>query len=197
MGINPNSQPKSDECLCWLSQRFNWEFFPRDKDKSVCQCFLFPRNCSEWSFWVGGQYNLIRFMNLSIMIRVAQHRNLFRKRPRRSWLPWLQSVLAMEIEVHIEPCRYGLLCDQINDLWTKDCFLNNDKPTTYKEVMMGPDSVKMALRHEIQDRWILFESKWIYKINGLGCNILEKARVDERLFTTKFNNFSAIRLDLP
>ena len=28
---------------------------------------------------------------------------------------------------------------------------------------MGPDSVKMAIRHEIQDRWILFESKWIYK----------------------------------
>ena len=59
----------------------------------------------------------------------------------------------MEIEVHIEPCRYGLLCDQINDLWTKDCFfLNNDKPITNKEVMMGPDSFKMAIRHEIQDR---------------------------------------------
>ena len=58
----------------------------------------------------------------------------------------------MEIKVLIEPCRYDLLCDQINDLWTKDCFLNNNKSTTYKEVMMGPDSVKMAIRHEIQDR---------------------------------------------
>ena len=45
----------------------------------------------------------------------------------------------------------------------KGLILNNDKPTTNKEVMMGPDSVKMAIRHEIQDRWILFESKWIYK----------------------------------
>ena len=47
----------------------------------------------------------------------------------------------------------------------KGLILNNDKPTTNKEVMMGPDSVKMAIRHEIQ---ILFESKWIYKIDGLG-----------------------------
>ena len=23
-------------------------------------------------------------------------------------------------QVPVEPCRYGLLCDQINDLWTKD-----------------------------------------------------------------------------
>ena len=88
------------------------------------------------------QWNLIRFMNLSIMIRVAQHRNWFRKRPRRSWLSWLQNVLAMEIEVHIEPCRYGLLCDQINDLWTKDWFWSMINQLQNKEVMMGPDSIK-------------------------------------------------------
>ena len=41
----------------------------------------------------------------------------------------------------------------------KGLILNNDKPTTYKEVMMGPDSVKMAMRHEIQDRYFL-------KVNG-------------------------------
>jgi hypothetical protein len=34
----------------------------------------------------------------------------------------------------------------------KGLILNNDKPTTNKEVMMGPDSVKMAMRREIQDR---------------------------------------------
>jgi hypothetical protein len=153
MGINPNSQPKSDECLCWLSQRFNWEFFPRDKDKSVCQCFLFPRNCFEWSIWVGGQYNLIRFMNLSIMIRVAQHRNWFRKRPRRSWLSWLQSVLAMEIEVHIEPCRYGLLCDQINDLWTKDWFWTMINQLQTKKLW-----------------WALTPLKWLYAM---------KSKIDE------------------
>jgi hypothetical protein len=34
----------------------------------------------------------------------------------------------------------------------KGLILNNDKPTANKEVMMGPDSVKMAMRHEIQDR---------------------------------------------
>ena len=157
---------------------------------------LFPRNCFLRSIWVGGQWNLIRFMNLSMMIRVAQHRKWFRKRPRRSWLPCLQSVIVMEIKVPIEPCRYGLLCDQINDLWTKDCFLNNDKPTTYKEVMMGPDSVKMAMRHEIQDRWILFESKWIYKIDGLGWNILKEAWLIEKQFTKKFKELTTIRLDL-
>ena len=67
----------------------------------------------------------------------------------------------------------------------KGLILNNDKPTTNKEVMMGPDSVKMAMRHEIQDRWILFESKWIYKIDRLGWNILEEARLVEKLFTSK------------
>jgi hypothetical protein len=57
----------------------------------------------------------------------------------------------------------------------KGLILNNDKPTTNKEVMMGPDSVKMAIRHEIQDRWILYESKWIYEIDRLGWNILEES----------------------
>ena len=34
-------QQKSDECLCWFSQRINWEFFHYEvKDKSVCRCFL-------------------------------------------------------------------------------------------------------------------------------------------------------------
>ena len=79
----------------------------------------------------------------------------------------------------------------------KGLILNNDKPTTNKEVMMGPDSVKMAIRHKIQDRWIPFESKWIYKIVGLGWNILEEARLVEKLFTTKFKELTAIRLDLP
>ena len=83
---------------------------------------LFPRNCFSRNIWVGGQWNSIRLMNLSMMSRVAQRRKWFRKQPRRSWLPCLQSVIAMEIEVPIEPCRYGLLCDQINDLWTKDWF---------------------------------------------------------------------------
>ena len=46
MGINPNSpffkfwskslQPKSDECLCWLSQRINWEFFPLWSQRQKC-----------------------------------------------------------------------------------------------------------------------------------------------------------------
>jgi hypothetical protein len=54
----------------------------------------------------------------------------------------------------------------------KGLILNNDKPTTNKEVMMGPDSVKMAMRLEIHNRWILFESKWIYR---LGWNILEES----------------------
>ena len=57
----------------------------------------------------------------------------------------------------------------------KGLILNNNKPTTNKEVMMGPDSVKMAIRHEIQDRWILYESKWIYEIDRLGWNILEES----------------------
>ena len=57
----------------------------------------------------------------------------------------------------------------------KGLILNNDKPTKNKEVMMGPDSVKMAIRHEIQDRWILYESKWIYEIDRLGWNILEES----------------------
>jgi hypothetical protein len=30
-------------------------------------------------------------------------------------------------------------------------YFNNDKPTKYKEAMMGPDSVKMAKSHEIHD----------------------------------------------
>jgi hypothetical protein len=79
----------------------------------------------------------------------------------------------------------------------KGLILNNNKPTTNKEVMMGPDSVKMAIRHEIQDRWILFESKWIYEIDGLGWNILEEAQLVEKLFTTKFKELTTIRLDPP
>ena len=92
----------------------------------------------------------------------------------------------------------------------KGLILNNDKPTTYKEVIMDPDSVKMPKSHEIQDNiykqaWslvnllkeqMLFESKWIYKINRLGYNILEEARLVKRLFTTKFKELTAIRLDL-
>jgi hypothetical protein len=38
--------------------------------------------------------------------------------------------------------------------------LNNDKPTTYKKVLMVPDFVKMAKSHKIQDI--------IYKINAHG-----------------------------
>ena len=79
----------------------------------------------------------------------------------------------------------------------KGFILNNDKPTTNKEVMMGPHSVKMAIHHEIQDRWILFESNWIYEIDGLGWNILEEAQLIEKLFTTKFKELTTIRLDLP
>ena len=79
----------------------------------------------------------------------------------------------------------------------KVLILNNDKPTTYKEVMMGPDSVKMAMRHEIQDMCIIFESKRIYKIDGLGWNIIEEARLVEKLFTTKFKELTTIRLDVP
>ena len=74
--------------------------------------------------------------------------------------------------------------------------LNNCEPITYKEALMGPDSVKIAMRHEIQDRWLLFESKWIYKIDGLGWNILEEARLVKKLFMTKFKELTAIRLDL-
>ena len=34
-------QPKSDECLCWLSQgMIGNSFHYGDKDKSVCRCFL-------------------------------------------------------------------------------------------------------------------------------------------------------------
>ena len=29
-------QPKSDECLCWLSQRIDWEFFPLCRQKQKC-----------------------------------------------------------------------------------------------------------------------------------------------------------------
>ena len=29
-------QPKSDECLCWLSQRFDWEFFPLWRQRQKC-----------------------------------------------------------------------------------------------------------------------------------------------------------------
>ena len=96
---------------------------------------------------------MIRFMNLSIMIRVVQHRKWFRKRPRRSWLPWLQSVLAMEIEVHIEPCRYGLLCDQINDLWTKDWFWTMINQLQTKKLW-----------------WALTPLKWLYAM---------KSKIDE------------------
>ena len=57
--------------------------------------------------------------------------------------------------------------------------LNNDELTTSKEAVMGPDSVKMAIRHKIRDSihirnqvWNLvlppegmkpIKCKWIYK----------------------------------
>jgi hypothetical protein len=57
----------------------------------------------------------------------------------------------------------------------KDWFWTMINQLQNKEVMMGPDSIKMAMRHEIQDRWILYESKWIYEIDRLGWNILEES----------------------
>ena len=143
-------------------------------------------------------------MNLSMMIRVAQHRKWFRKRPRRSWLPCLQSVIVMEIEVPIEPCRYGLLCDQINDLWTKDWFwtMINQLHTKKFWWVLTPLKWLRAIKSKIVSKiklgawYIPFESKWIYKINRLGYNILEEARLVKRLFMTKFKELTAIRLDL-
>ena len=140
---------------------------------------------------------MIRFMNLSIMIRVAQHRNWFRKRSQRSWLPWLQSVLAMEIEVHIEPCRYGLLCDQINDLLTKDWFWTMINQLQTKKLWWALTPLKLlyTMKSKIDEYFLKVNGSM--KRYGLGWNILEEAQLVEKLFTTKFKELTTIRLDLP
>jgi hypothetical protein len=47
-------------------------------------------------------------------------------------------------EVVTEPRRSGRICGPPKKYGDKVLFLDNDEPTTYKEVMMGPDSIKMA-----------------------------------------------------
>ena len=136
-------------------------------------------------------------MNLSMMIRVAQHRKWFWKRPRWSWLPCLQSVIVMEIEVPIEPCRYGLLCDQINDLWTKDWFWTMINQLHTKKLWWALTPLKWlsAMESKIDEHFLKVNRS--IKLMDLDRNILEEARLVEKLFTTKFKELTTIRLDLP
>ena len=83
-----------------------------------------------------------------------------------------------------------------------------------KKRVMGPDSVKMAIRRRIRDNihiqdqvWNLvvppeglkpIECKWIYKETDVDKPYpLLKARLVEKLFMANFKKLTTIRLDLP
>jgi hypothetical protein len=63
--------------------------------------------------------------------------------------------VAPEIKVAIEPRRSGRIKNQITRFEDKVLLLDNDEPTTYKEAMMGPDSVKWqeAMKSEIESMY--------------------------------------------
>ena len=61
------------------------------------------------------------------------------KEPEASASP---SVDVPVIEPTIEPRRSGRIRNQIQRFEDEVLLLDNDEPTTYKEAMMGPDSVK-------------------------------------------------------
>ena len=89
------------------------------------------------------------------------------------------SVEVPVIEPSIEPRRSGRIRNQIQRFEDEVLLLDNDEPTTYKEAMMGPDSVKWlnAMKSEIESMyenqvWNLvdppegskpIECKWIFK----------------------------------
>ena len=52
-----------------------------------------------------------------------------------------------------------------------------------KEVMMGPDSVKMAMRHEIQDRYFLKVNGSIklMDLDGISLNKLDLSKVYDKV----------------
>ena len=68
------------------------------------------------------------------------------------------SVEVPVIEPSIEPRRSGRIRNQIQRFEDEVLLLDNDEPTTYKEAMMGPDSVKWLECHEIRDRIHVRES---------------------------------------
>ena len=99
--------------------------------------------------------------------------------PMAPTTPVSTSGVATEIEPRIEPRRSERIRNQISNLESEVLLLDNDEPTTYKEAMMGPDSVKWqeAMKSEIESMyenqvWNLIDSpegvrpiecQWIYK----------------------------------
>ena len=89
------------------------------------------------------------------------------------------SVEVPAIKSSIEPRRSGRIRNQIQRFEDEVLLLDNDEPTTYKEAMMGPDSVKWlnAIKSEIESMyenqvWNLvdppegskpIECKWIFR----------------------------------
>ena len=65
------------------------------------------------------------------------------------------SVEVPVIEPSIEPRRSGRIRNQIQRFEDAVLLLDNDEPTTYKEAMMGPDSVKWlnAMKSEIESMY--------------------------------------------
>ena len=65
------------------------------------------------------------------------------------------SVEVPVIEPSIEPRRSGRIRNQIQRFEDEVLLLDNDEPTTYKEAMMGPDSVKWlnAMKSEIESMY--------------------------------------------
>jgi hypothetical protein len=51
---------------------------------------------------------------------------------------------SASVEAVTEPRRLGRLCGPPERYGDEVLLLHNDKPTTYKEAMMGPDSIKIA-----------------------------------------------------
>jgi len=129
--------------------------------------------------------------------------------PMASTTPVSTSGVAPEIEPRIEPRRSERIRNQISNLESEVLLLDNDEPTTYKEAMMGPDSVKWqeAMKSEIESMhenqvWNLIdppegvmpiECKWIYKkkIDADGNVHVYKAR----LVTKGFRQIQGIDYD--
>ena len=65
------------------------------------------------------------------------------------------NVEVLVIEPSIEPHRSGRIRNQIQRFEDEVLLLDNDEPTTYKEAMMGPDSVKWlnAMKSEIESMY--------------------------------------------
>jgi hypothetical protein len=114
-------------------------------------------------------------------------------------------------EVVTEPHRVGRLCGPSERYGDEVLLLHNDKPTTFKEAMMGPDSIKWldAIKSMIEfmyenQVWNLVDPpegmmsikrRWIYKETAWMFTSI-KVSICQKIFMTKFKRLTITRLDL-